>query len=173
MARSSSFQIDNEGSFYFREGAYSQDYHPDALRAYRDFLRAKYGTIDALSLAYGLSHQEGEDPPSDLTRFTSIEPPRRFDAEIATDLVRHLDWCAFQEQLLTTAMSQVCPGAARRRFVRTTHRTQPSAGPRRHATASRSYCRSRRFPGPRLLPRGRTNRARRHCSCHDRPCRTC
>lgn len=99
-------QVDNEGAFYFREGAYDQDYHPDALRAYRDFLRAKYGTIDALSLAYGITQKEGEEPPSDLTRFTSIEPPRRFDAETPTDLVRHLDWSAFHEQLLATALAR-------------------------------------------------------------------
>jgi beta-galactosidase len=99
-------QVDNEGAFYFREGAYAQDYHPDAIRAYRNYLRAKYSTIDALSLAYGVTRKEGDEPPSDITRFTSIEPPRRFDAETLTDLVRHLDWCAFQEQLLTNAMSR-------------------------------------------------------------------
>ncbi len=116
-------QVDNEGAFYFREGAYAQDYHPDAIRAYRDFLRAKYGTIDALSLAYGTAHKEGDEPPSDLTRFTSIEPPRRFDAETPTDLVRHLDWCVFQEQLLTTAMS---------RFVRALHAAGLSGLPTVH-----------------------------------------
>lgn len=99
-------QVDNEGSFYFREGAYDQDYHPDAIRAYRDFLRAKYSTIDALSLAYGITRQEDEAPPSDLTRFTSIEPPRRFEAETPTDLVRHLDWSAFHEELLTAAVAR-------------------------------------------------------------------
>jgi beta-galactosidase len=99
-------QVDNEGAFYFREGAYDQDYHPDAIRAYRDFLRAKYGTIDALSVAYGIAEKEGDEPPSDLTRFTSIDPPKRLDAETPTDLVRHLDWSAFQEHLLTTAMAR-------------------------------------------------------------------
>ncbi|HRI66802.1 MAG TPA: beta-galactosidase, partial [Polyangium sp.] len=99
-------QVDNEGAFYFREGAYDQDYHPDAIRAYRDFLRAKYGTIEALSLAYGITRKDDEAPPSDLTRFTSIEPPRRFDAEKPTDLVRLLDWASFQEELLTTAMGR-------------------------------------------------------------------
>ncbi|MBK9262240.1 MAG: beta-galactosidase [Polyangiaceae bacterium] len=99
-------QVDNEGAFYFREGAYDQDYHPDAIRAYRDFLRAKYGTIDALSVAYGITGKEGDEPSSDLTRFTSVEAPRRFDAETPTDLVRHIDWCAFQEHLLTTAFTR-------------------------------------------------------------------
>jgi len=116
-------QVDNEGAFYFREGAYDQDYHPDAIRAYRDFLRAKYGTIEALSFAYGITRKEGEEPPSDLTRFTSIEPPRRFDAETPTDLVRHLDWSAFHEQLLTTAMA---------RFVRALHAAGLSGVPTVH-----------------------------------------
>lgn len=99
-------QVDNEAAFYFRDGPYDQDYHPDALRAYRDFLRSKYGTIDALSLAYGITDNEKDEPSSDLTRFTSIDPPRRFDAETPTDLVRHVDWCAFQEHLLTTALGR-------------------------------------------------------------------
>lgn len=116
-------QVDNEGSFYFREGAYDQDYHPDAIRMYRDFLRSKYGTIDALSLAYGVAHKEGDEPPSDITRFTSIEPPRRFDAETPADLARHLDWSAFHEQLLTTAFA---------RFVRALHAAGLSGVPTVH-----------------------------------------
>ena len=47
------FQIDNEGALYFRDGAYDQDYHPDAIALYRDFLREKYRTIEALQQAYG------------------------------------------------------------------------------------------------------------------------
>ena len=97
-------QIDNEGAYYFREGAYDQDYHPDAIRAFRDFLRTKYGTIDALLVAYGMTRKDGEDPPSDLTRFTSIEPPRFFAAETPRDLLKHLDWCMFQEELLAGAI---------------------------------------------------------------------
>lgn len=116
-------QVDNEGAFYFREGAYDQDYHPDAIRAYRDFLRAKYGTIEALSQAYGITRKEGEEPSSDLTRFTSIEPPRRLDAETPIDLVRHLDWCAFHEHLLTTAMA---------RFVKALHAAGLSGLPTVH-----------------------------------------
>jgi beta-galactosidase len=45
-------QIDNEGALYFRDGAYDQDYHPDAIRLYRSFLREKYRTIDALHATY-------------------------------------------------------------------------------------------------------------------------
>ena len=34
-------QVDNEGALYFRDGVYDQDYHPDAIRLYRDFIRDK------------------------------------------------------------------------------------------------------------------------------------
>ena len=46
-------QVDNEGALYFRDGQYDQDYHPDAIVRYRAFLRAKYGSLDALAAAYG------------------------------------------------------------------------------------------------------------------------
>jgi beta-galactosidase len=102
-------QIDNEGALYFRDGAYDQDYHPDALRRYREFLREKYGTIEALRVAYGLTSGDGEAPPSprgDPTRFSAIDPPRAFDAVRTRDLARHLDWCEFQEHLLATALQR-------------------------------------------------------------------
>src|ERR1700722_15869164 len=37
-------QIDNEGALYFRDGPYDQDYHPDSIRLFREFLRDKYET---------------------------------------------------------------------------------------------------------------------------------
>ena len=51
-------QIDNEGALYFRDGAYDQDYHPDAVALYRSFLRRKYETLDRLQAVYG----PGETP---------------------------------------------------------------------------------------------------------------
>ena len=98
-------QIDNEGALYFRDGAYDQDYHPDALRLYREFLREKYGTFDALLAAYG--ETPGSDNKADPTRFSSITPPVEFDAQRPADLVRHLDWCEFHEHLLTTAFQRM------------------------------------------------------------------
>ena len=38
-------QVDNEGAMFFRDGAYDQDYHPDAVAQYRAFLREKYGSV--------------------------------------------------------------------------------------------------------------------------------
>ncbi len=90
------FQVDNEGALYFRDGPYDQDYHPDALRLFRQFLRQKYGNIAALREAW---RETGE-----LTAFASVAPPTRFDAKTPDDLVRHMDWMEFHEHLLSEAM---------------------------------------------------------------------
>lgn len=95
-------QVDNEGALYFRDGAYDQDYHPDAVAMYRDFLATKYGTPEALARAYGI----GERP------FAELDPPKRFDATRADELTRHLDWVEFHEHLLATAMGRFARGLA-------------------------------------------------------------
>jgi beta-galactosidase len=94
-------QVDNEGALYFRDGAYDQDYHPDAIALYRSFLREKYGSLDALATAYG------HDPTSEAApRFGDIAPPTRFDAKSPAELVRHVDWAEFHEYLLARAMQR-------------------------------------------------------------------
>lgn len=87
-------QIDNEGALYFRDGPYDQDYHPDAIRLFRDFLREKHGTLKTLRDAW-------LDPAA---TFANAEPPRRFDAKKVEDLSRHLDWVEFHEHLLIEAL---------------------------------------------------------------------
>ncbi len=87
-------QVDNEGALYFRDGAYEQDYHPDAIAHYRRFLEARYGSPEGLAAAYGTTPQA----------FDAVEPPRRFDAGDAAGLPRHLDWVEFHEELLAEAM---------------------------------------------------------------------
>jgi len=89
-------QIDNEGALYFRDGAYDQDYHPDALRLWREFLREKYGTASELATAWN-------DPRASFPR---ASPPRRFDAKDADGLAQHLDWVEFHEHLLAHAMGR-------------------------------------------------------------------
>jgi beta-galactosidase len=123
-------QVDNEGALYFRDGAYDQDYHPDAVRLYRAFLRKKYGTIEALHAAYprrprpgaedaepasgrgpsstrggarGSSPPPAPDADADELRFATIEPPTRFDATTPAEVARHLDWAEFHEDLLAGA----------------------------------------------------------------------
>ncbi len=89
-------QIDNEGAMFFRDGAYDQDYHPDAIAQYRNFLREKYGTSGALATSYG----EHAKP------FAEIEPPAELAAAGSDDLARYLDWAEFQEQLLTDSLER-------------------------------------------------------------------
>jgi beta-galactosidase len=89
-------QVDNEGALYFRDGPYDQDYHPDAIRLFRTFLRDKYSSVKAL-------RETWNDPA--LT-FASVTPPVRFDAKEANELARHLDWMEFHEHLLAEAMGR-------------------------------------------------------------------
>ncbi|MCC6646302.1 MAG: beta-galactosidase [Polyangiaceae bacterium] len=89
-------QIDNEGALYFRDGIYDQDYHPDALAAYRATLADKYGDVDALARATGVSARSLDE----------VEPPRRFDATTPADLARHLDWAEAHEHLLARALGE-------------------------------------------------------------------
>ncbi len=89
-------QIDNEGALYFRDGPYDQDYHPDAIRLFRQFLRDKYSGIVELREAW---REEGE-----AQSFANASPPTRFDAKTPDDLVRHIDWMEFHEHLLGEAM---------------------------------------------------------------------
>ncbi len=90
-------QIDNEGAMYFRDGAYDQDYHPDAITQYRELLRARYKNREALARAHG-TPQVG---------FDDALPPVRYDARDADDLPRHLDWVAAQESMLARAFSRM------------------------------------------------------------------
>lgn len=90
-------QVDNEGALYFRDGAYDQDYHPDSVQLFRDYLRVKYKRPSALRTAWN-------EP--DAT-FSTAEPPVRFDAKSPDELARHLDWSEYQEHLLATAFERM------------------------------------------------------------------
>lgn len=99
-------QVDNEGALYFRDGVYDQDYHPDAVQAFRAFLRAKYRQLRALRDAW----------QNQAITFTTVEPPRRFDAMQTRDLTRHVDWTEFHEHLLSTAMDRMASEIGRAGF---------------------------------------------------------
>jgi beta-galactosidase len=100
-------QVDNEGALYFRDGPYDQDYHPDAIRLLREFLRDKYGSAQALAEAWG---------EAGLT-FARAMPPVRFDAKNADDLARHIDWMEFHEVLLARAMHRFAESLRRLGFA--------------------------------------------------------
>jgi beta-galactosidase len=90
-------QVDNEAAFYFRDGPYDQDYHPDAIFLFRDFLRKKYSKLIDFRAAW-------EDRS---IGFQDAEPPREFDAKTASQATRHLDWMEFQEHLLGGALERM------------------------------------------------------------------
>jgi len=90
------WQIDNEGALYFRDGPYDQDYHPDAVRLFRSFLREKYSSVSALREAWNEA----------LVTFATATPPHRFDAKTADELTRHMDWMELHEHLLAEAMAR-------------------------------------------------------------------
>jgi beta-galactosidase len=95
-------QVDNEGAMYFRDGVYDQDYHPDAIAQYREFLRDKYEDVAVLRDVLG-------DPG---VTFFNVEPPRRLTAATPLELARHLDWAEFQEVLLARAFERYKAGLA-------------------------------------------------------------
>ena len=90
-------QVDNEGAFYFRDGPYDQDYHPDAIRLFREFLRKKYSRLIDFRRAWG----------NESIGFQDAEAPRQFDAKTASQAAPHLDWMEFQEHLLGGALDRM------------------------------------------------------------------
>jgi beta-galactosidase len=90
-------QVDNEGTLYFRDGLYDQDYRPEAVAMYRAFLHEKYVSKEALERAYGKR----------AAPFSEMAPPVIFDATNADDLTWHLDWAEFQEHLVGTSLARM------------------------------------------------------------------
>lgn len=79
--------VEDAGAVLLRAGAYARDYHPDAIRAFRSELEARYATPAALSAAWGVR----------VASFADVSAPTRFAADTPRDLPRHLDWARFQE----------------------------------------------------------------------------
>jgi beta-galactosidase len=90
-------QVDNETCYFFRNQPYDMDYAADSLRLYRRMLRENYGTIDAINAAYGKTYPD----------FDAVEPPRDFEAMGRQDVPRLLDWAAYKEYQITTALERI------------------------------------------------------------------
>ncbi len=90
-------QVDNEASYYFRDACYDQDYHPDAIAQWRKYLERRYGTLAKTAAA----HQEA------YRRWDDAAPPVRFEAERPEQLVRHLDWSRFREELIERSLARM------------------------------------------------------------------
>lgn len=95
-------QIDNEGAMFFRDGPFDQDHHPDAIAKYREYLRRRYPTVDDLAAAYPHLAKGDEG-----LRFADVMPPRAFDVDEVAQLAHHLDWAAFQEELLARTLQRL------------------------------------------------------------------
>jgi len=91
-------QVDNEAALFFRDGLFEQDYHPDAIAAFRAFLRTRYPTSSALQDAWQDSTLELE----------TVDPPRSRPAPMAAkDLTRLYDWAEFQEEVPRAAIERL------------------------------------------------------------------
>lgn len=97
-------QLDNEPSYAFQDGLYFSDYHPATIARFRDWLRDRYGTVEAWTAAWGdaaapsFALAEPPRPPLAVAEEDSpvgaIAEPRPFRLE-AVD-----DWTAFVEDTL-------------------------------------------------------------------------
>lgn len=94
-------QVDNEAAYYFRDAPYDQDYHPDAIDRFREWVLAQYGSLDDAARTHRKPYEKLAD----------LRPPERFDvsgdddAGSFDDLPLHLDWAAFREDLLRDALT--------------------------------------------------------------------
>ncbi len=140
--------------------SYDQDYHPDAMAAFREFLRAKY-------------RRKRDRAPGRVGRrrrstFASVEPPRRFDAHetrrarraTSTGPSSTSTCCRRAMERMAAALADA--GARR---LPTTHNLPlgESATPLNPARMTAID-----LVGPRLLPPGHAHRALGHPAPHDR-----
>jgi beta-galactosidase len=95
-------QVDNEGAFYFRDGAYDQDYRPEAVAAYRAFLETKYPTRQELDAVYG----------GKFAGVPEVDPPTSWSGDDDEPLAWHLDWAEFQEELLAASLTRMAQSLA-------------------------------------------------------------
>jgi beta-galactosidase len=94
-------QVDNEATYYFRDAAYDQDHHPDAIAQYRAFVAQRHPASADLARVHGAEDAAAVEPP---TCFDVCGPD---DGGDAAKLPRHLDWARFREELITTAIRRM------------------------------------------------------------------
>jgi beta-galactosidase len=91
-------QVDNEAGFFFRNGPFCQDYHPDSITLWEEFVSLRYGGTEEAAVAF---EQETAKPPHSFGSGHWGEEPS------AGEFRRQLAWAEFQEHTLTTAMSRM------------------------------------------------------------------
>jgi beta-galactosidase len=93
-------QVDNEAAFYFRNGLYDQDYHPDAIALWHAMLKHECASLDEV----------GERHDARYSQWADVRPPTRFSGERERrrgELVRQLDWARFQEELVAGSLARM------------------------------------------------------------------
>ncbi len=90
-------QSDNETCYFFRDGVYDLDYHPESIALYHRMLRDKYGQIEVLNERYSANY----------TDFEAVEPPRDFEAATRMDLPRHFDWVEYKEYQIIYCLTRI------------------------------------------------------------------
>jgi beta-galactosidase len=90
-------QVDNEAAMSFRDGVFDQDYHPDAIATYRQFLERKYPNLDELRRLY-------KNPALVIGK---ANPPRSRAVKHATELAPFLDWAESQETMLASSLERL------------------------------------------------------------------
>lgn len=82
-------QADNEHSFFFRTTPTDQDYHPEALSAYRSFLKTRYQQPARYQSLTGLT----------ISDFSEAQPPKEMPLGGPKKLRHCVDWLEFKEKL--------------------------------------------------------------------------
>lgn len=90
-------QVDNELGYFFRTGAYDQDYSEPSLKLWAHFLDLKYRTVKAMNEAWGTKHKGFDEAPA----------PRRNQATDLKQLRQCLDWVESREYQILWALSRL------------------------------------------------------------------
>jgi hypothetical protein len=92
------FRCDHSLSSFYRTDAYDLDYHPRAIEHYRQFIAARYP--DGVPYARVISAAGPLKPPTGFLSKDGREPENE-------ELLRHLDWVAFKEQLASKQLARL------------------------------------------------------------------
>ena len=87
-------QVDNEAAMSFRDSVFDQDYHPDAVAAYRGYLEGKHPNLDELRRLY-------KNPALVIGK---ANPPRYKPVKHVAELAPLLDWAEAQEAMLASSL---------------------------------------------------------------------
>jgi beta-galactosidase len=90
-------QSDNESCYLFHDEAYATDYSPASIAAYRQFLQARYASLDDLNALY---HRQ-------YPTFAAIEPPRDCQIQSRADVPWHRDWVEYKEYYLHHLVAEI------------------------------------------------------------------